>query len=125
MHAHELLVRGALDRLEAQDIDGYVDCFTGDVVLTNPLGTVSGRVEFRAYHEAFSAFSSHSRRVEHVVVSGDNVAVWTRFGGTVAATGRSFEVEGCVIFGVRDGLVCSLTEYLDVTPIQEAFEPRA
>jgi ketosteroid isomerase-like protein len=124
MHANERLVRDALDRLEAKDVNGYVDCFTDDVVLTNPLGTVSGKAELRAYH-AFSALSSHCRRVEHVVVSGDDVAVWTRFGGTVAATGRSFEVEGCGIFSLRDGLVCSLTEYLDVTPIQEAFEPRA
>ena len=117
MHEHELLVRGAFDLLEAGDLDGYVAYLTDDVVQTNPFGVFRGTAEVLAYHrQTFEeTLAAHFRHVEHLLVSGDSVAVWLSFGGTVAATGRSFEVEGCVILDVRDGKVCAITEYVDFT----------
>ena len=123
MHEYELLVRGAFDLLEAGDLEGYVACLTDDIVQTNPSGVFRGKAEVLAYNHRTlrETLTGHFRRVEHLVVSGESVAVWLTFGGTVAATGRSFEVEGCVIFDVRDGKVCAVTEYVDFTEAQAAF----
>ena len=123
MHEYELLVRGAFDLLEAGDLEGYVARLTDDIVQTNPSGVFRGKAEVLAYnHQALrETLAAHFRRVEHLVVSGESVAVWLTFGGTVAATGRSFEVEGCVIFDVRDGKVCAVTEYVDFAETQAAF----
>ena len=84
--------------------------------MTNPIGVFRGKAEVLAYnHQTLrETLAAHFRRVEHLVVSGESVAVWLTFGGTVAGTGRSFEVEGCVIFDVRDDKVCAVTEYVDL-----------
>jgi ketosteroid isomerase-like protein len=121
---HGELVRTAIGHLEAHDIERYVAVCTADVVSTTPLGTARGRVELAAYlQNAFDGIPDHWRRIERLVVSGDDVATWVRFGGTAAATGRSFELEGCTVFGVRDGLISSITEYVDLQPAYEAFTP--
>ena len=124
MHEYEGLVRGALDVLEAGDLEGYVACFTEDIVQTTPLGVFHGKAEALAFlQRSFrDTLAAHFRRVEHLLVSGESVAVWLTFGGTVAATGRSFEVEGCTIFDIRDSKVCAITEYIDFTEAQAAFD---
>jgi ketosteroid isomerase-like protein len=123
MHEYESLVRHAFDLLEHGDLEGYVACFTDDIVQTNPVGVFRGKADVLAYNHQMlrETLAVHFRRVEHLVVSGESVAVRLAFGGTVAATGRSFEVEVCAIFDVRDGKVCAVTEYVDFTEAQAAF----
>jgi ketosteroid isomerase-like protein len=122
LHLHEQVVREALARLnEARDVEGYVACCTDDVVFTSTLGIARGKAEFRAFHDSFELLSKRSARIERLLVSGDSVAVWQTSAGTVAATGRSFEVEVCGIFDVRDGKICAVTEYVDAGPIVAAF----
>jgi len=126
MHRHEVLVRAALARLnEVNDIEGYVDCCTDDVVFTSPLGVARGKADFLAFHSTFELLSHRYARIERLLVSEDSVAVWSTSGGTVAATGGSFEVEACTIFEVRDDKLCAVTEYADVTAVLAAFETRA
>jgi ketosteroid isomerase-like protein len=122
MHRHERLVRDALAHLnEARDIEGYAACCTDDVVHTHPQGVSRGKAEFLAFHSAFALLSHRSSRIERLLVSGDSVAVWSTSGGTVAATGRSFEIEVCTIFDVRDDKICALAEYADFTTVMAAF----
>ena len=123
MHEYEGLVRGALDVLEAGDLEGYVACFTEDIVQTTPFGVFHGKAEVLGFlRQTFvETLAAHFRRVEHLLVSGETVAVWLTFGGTVAATGKSFAVEGCSIFRIRDDKVCGISEYLDFTEAQAAF----
>ena len=126
MHRHESLVRGALDRLnEANDIEGYVACCTDDVVFTYPLGVARGKAEFLAFHSSFALLSHRYARIERLLVSGDSVALWQTSAGTVAATGRSFEVEVCGIFDVRADKICAVVEYADYTTIVAAFAAQA
>jgi ketosteroid isomerase-like protein len=125
MHAHERLVRSALERLEAFDMEGYADCCTDDVVFTHPLGVARGREEFLQFHSAFHALSERYRRDERLLVSNNAVAVWITSGGTVAATGRSFEIQACTIFDIEDGKICAITEYADFGPVVAAFTPSA
>src|SRR5262245_19057985 len=126
MHAHERLVRDALERLnQANDIEGYVDCCTDDVVLTNSLGVARGKAEFLAFHSSFELLSHRYAPIERLLVSDDSVAVWQTSGGTVAATGVSFEIEACTIFDVRDDKICAVTEYSDLTSVVAAFSEHA
>lgn len=123
MHEHERLVLSALERLDAMDIEGYADHCTDDVVHTHPSGVSRGRDEFVAFHSAFHLLADRYRRDQRILVSGDSVVVWITSGGTVAATGKSFEVEACTIFDIRDGKICALTEYADFGPVIAAFTP--
>jgi ketosteroid isomerase-like protein len=122
VHPHERLVRGALERLNvARDVEGYGACCTDDVVFTSPLGGARGKAEFLAFHASFVLLSRRDARIERLLVSGDAVAAWTTSAGTVAATGRSFEVEVCTIFDIRDGKIGAVTEYVDPAPVFAAF----
>lgn len=123
MHPHERLVRSALERLEAFDMEGYADHCADDVVFTHPMGVARGRAEFLQFHSTFHALSDRYRRDERLLVSNDSVAVWITSGGTVAATGRSFEIQACTIFDVDDGKISAITEYADFGPVVAAFTP--
>jgi ketosteroid isomerase-like protein len=109
----EAVVREALDRLNEHDLDGYYDLCTDDFLYVGT-STRHGKDEARAIDQPlFDAIPDHWRRVERLLVSGDAVAVWLRFGGTPVATGRAFDAELCDIIVVRDGLIQSLTMYAD------------
>ena len=123
MHPHEQLVRTALERLDAMDIEGYADHCTDDVVHTHPRGVSHGRAEVLAFHAAFHQLSDRYRRDQRLLVSGDSVVVWITSGGTVAATGKSFETQACTIFDIRDDRISALTEFADFGPVLAAFTP--
>ncbi len=124
MADHSEVVLGAFERLNAQDLGGFVAACTDDVVSISPLGTVHGRSEFQSYLDTgFAGMSHHWRRVERLIVSGDDVATLLRFGGTIESTGKSFEVEVITVFGIRDGHIASIDEYADYEPAFAAFVP--
>ena len=123
MHPHEQLVRSALERLEAFDMEGYADHCTDDVVHTHPGGVSRGRAEVLAFHSTFHQLSDRYRRDQRLLVSNDSVVVWITSGGTVAATGKSFEIQACTIFDIRGDKICALTEYADFGPVIAAFAP--
>lgn len=121
MAGHEDIVREALDALNRHDVDGYVACCAPDIVTTNELGVVIGTDDTRASVGVFDSMTEHWRRIERVIVLGDNVAVWLTFGGTVRSTGRTFEVEGVSVFGIEDGRIRSVTEFIEFAPVIAAF----
>jgi ketosteroid isomerase-like protein len=117
------IVEAALQSLNDHDLDGYYALCADDF---RYVGTEErrGKAEARAVDEpVFAAVPDHWRRFDQVIVSGDTVVVWGTFGGTVAATGKSFEVEACNVIEVRDDLIQSLTMYADWSGLTDAFTP--
>ena len=123
MDHREALVRDALARLDAHDVEGYLEHMTDDVVSTTPVATCRGKDEFRGYLTRLDGIPDHWRRIERLVVSGDSVATWLTFGGTVAVTGRSFEMEGCTVWDTADGRIRTISEWFDVEPMWTAAAP--
>ena len=118
------LVRAALDRLNEHDLVGYYALMTDDVVNTHGLGTFRGKEAVAATADAaFATMSDHWRRIDRLLVSGDEVAVWLTFGAVVAKTGRPFELEACTIYTIRDGAIAAITEYADWSAAFAAAEP--
>jgi ketosteroid isomerase-like protein len=115
----ESVVVAAFDRLNAHDLEGYYDLCADDF---RYVGTTvrEGKAEARAVDEPFFAqLPDHWRRIDKLLVSGNTVAAWLTFGGTPAASGRSFEAEFCDVIEVEDGLITSLTMYGDWPALME------
>jgi ketosteroid isomerase-like protein len=115
MQDNVAVVLGGLDRLNANDLDGYFDLLADDMVLTSGLiGHHQGKQAVcNAIRDGLGALTdTHWRRVEKVAVLGDSVAVWLSFGGTFSETGESLAVEACSVFEVRDGRIAATREYL-------------
>lgn len=106
------LVRAAFEHLNAHDLDAYYALLTDDVVSIGVTGRFEGKDAMRAgIGLSFDAIPDHWRRVERIAVSDNSVATWITFGGTVAATGESVEIEACVIWDVEGGRIRSIREY--------------
>ena len=106
------LVCAAFEHLNAHDLDAYYALLADDVVSIGLTGRFDGKDAMRAgIGLSFDAIPDHWRRVERMAVSGDSVATWITFGGTVAATGEPIELEGCVIWDIQDGRICAIREY--------------
>lgn len=117
-------VIGALDLLNDHDVEAYLAACTEDVVSRSPMGEFRGVEANRAYFSGLDAIPDHWRRVERTLVSGNDVATWFRWGGTVEATGRSFDIEGCTIFTVDDdGRISVVVEHWPADSLAEAFNP--
>jgi ketosteroid isomerase-like protein len=115
MQDNVAVVLGGLERLNANDLDGYFDLLADDVVLKSAfVGKHQGKQAVcKAIRDACQALSTtHWRRVEKVAVLGESVAVWLSLGGTFSATGESVAVEGCSVFDVRNGRIAATREYV-------------
>ncbi|MDP1792589.1 MAG: nuclear transport factor 2 family protein [Acidimicrobiales bacterium] len=113
----------ALDRLNEHDLEGYYALCADDFTYTGT-GTRRGKDEARATDEPlFAALPDHWRRIEKLLVSGNTVVVWLTFGGTPAATGKSFESEFCDVIEVDNGLITSLTMYADWPTLMSKLAP--
>ena len=123
MHDPESLVRAALALLNEHDVEGYVDMCADDFVMTSELGRFTGKAELRAALSPFADIPDHWRTIERIEVDGGSVSVWLRFGGTFASTGRAFEMDGCTVWTVRDGLLSSATEHGSYQPAIDASRP--
>src|SRR4051794_15483898 len=100
MRDQRLTVEHAFDRLNAHDLNGYYSLLAEDVVYTGS-AVRHGRGEARAFDQrVWEAVPDHWRTVEKLLVSGDVVAAWIKFGGTVERTSRRFGLEFCDIIEV-------------------------
>jgi ketosteroid isomerase-like protein len=116
------VVAAGLERLNADDFDGYYALMGEDIVSTNELGTLTGKAQFTAgTSENFTMLSEHWRRVEKMAVSGNYVATWLTFGCVTAESGQRCEVEGCTVWEVQDGLIRSIREIFDWRPLLTAL----
>lgn len=120
----EAIVVGALELLNSHDVEAYLAACSHDIVSRCPMGEFSGVQANRTYLSGLDAIPDHWRRVERSLVSGNDVATWLRWGGTVEATGRSFDIDGCTIFTVDDdGRISAIVEYWSWDRLVEPFRP--
>ncbi|MGH9026895.1 MAG: nuclear transport factor 2 family protein [Acidimicrobiia bacterium] len=116
------VVLGAFQALNDHDLERYAGLLAEDVEERHPY-QLTGREAVTAGDRAtLELIPDHWRKIDRLLVDGDNVAFWLRFGGTVAATGKSFEVEICGIVKVRDGKITTWDFYTARAPLATAME---
>lgn len=126
MHTHRPLLDQAVAVYNDGDLDGYVDLYTGDAVLTTPEGTFKGRTELRErFARELDALSDIRFDVISYVENGDTFADEFVFAGThsgpllmpdgteLPATGRRIEIRGMEMVQVRDGRMVVDNLYYD------------
>jgi ketosteroid isomerase-like protein len=115
------VVETAIARLTAHDLDGYYELLADDVTYRDASLECHGKGEVRALDEpVFTLIPDHWRRIDKLLVSGNVVAMWGTFGGTLSTTGTAIEVEACVINDVCDGKIRSIVTYADWSSLLDA-----
>lgn len=88
-----------------------------------PLYRVEGlAATIEADRPLFEQLSHHWRKIDRCLASGDNVVIWLLFGGTLASTGRDFEIEVCDIFTVKGEKITALQIYGDFSAMLQAMQ---
>lgn len=114
-------LRHMVERVNARDLDGYMDGYAEDVVLHGYPPGVEDRESARAFYGQFlAAFPDIDLSLHQTLAEGDLVATRYVIRGThsaeffgVPATGRRVEVEGQSIFRFRDGKIAERWQSLD------------
>lgn len=126
MGTHRALLDRAVAVYNDGDLDGYVDLYTDDAVLTTPEGAFKGRKELRErFAREMNALSDFRFDVVSYVEAGDMFADEFVFAGThtgplllpdctqLPATGRRVEVRGMEMVQLRDGRMAVDNLYYD------------
>jgi steroid delta-isomerase-like uncharacterized protein len=114
-------IRRAVERMNAHDLDGYMEAYADDVELHGYPPGVEGRDGARAFYGQFlEAFPDAKLELFETVREGDLGAVRYVLSGThsaeffgVPATGRQVSVDGQSIFRFRDGKIVERWQSLD------------
>jgi steroid delta-isomerase-like uncharacterized protein len=114
-------IRSAVERMNAGDLDGYMEVYADDVELHGYPPGVEGREGARAFYTQFrAAFPDLNLEVFETVEEGDLTAVRYAFSGThsaeffgVPATGRQVRVDGQSIFRFSGGKIVTRWQSLD------------
>lgn len=86
----------------------------------SPIGTLREREALKANEIPLpQAMSSQRRRIERLVVSGNEVA-WLTSGGTVLATGKVLETEVCNVLTFDGDRIVEWRAYADYSKVMEA-----
>lgn len=118
------LVRRYVERYNANDVDGMLDCCAENVVfetISNPGGSIrlNGKQEMREVIEATTrAFRERRHEVVAILVEGHRAAAETAFSG-VAATemgqyvrpGEHVSIRGASMFEVSDNKLVRICDY--------------
>lgn len=120
------LLERAVAVYNAGDLDGYVDLYADDAVLTTPEGTFKGRDEIRArFARELTALKDVSFKVVSYVEDGNRFADEFVFAGThtgpllmpdgtqLPATGRRVEIKAMEMVEVHDGKMIVDNLYYD------------
>ena len=118
------LVRRYVERYNANDVDGMLDCCADDVVfetITNPGGSLrlNGKDEMREVIEATTrAFRERRHEVVAILVDGQRAAAETLFSGVAAAElgqyvrpGEHVSIRGATMFELRDDKLSRICDY--------------
>jgi steroid delta-isomerase-like uncharacterized protein len=118
------LVRRYVERYNANDVDGMLDCCAEDVVfesVTNPGGSIrlNGKNEMREVIEATTrAFRERKHEVVAILVDGQRAAAETLFSGVAAAElghyvrpGEHVSIRGATMFELRDDKLARICDY--------------
>ncbi|SDD44572.1 ester cyclase [Rhodococcus tukisamuensis] len=115
------LVRWAIGRLNAKDIDSLRTFWTANSVVHFPTGTCRGTADIAAYFEqVFAAVPDFDLEIESIAQSGGDVFVHWHLTGRhvgplfgIAGTGRRIDFEGIEHFVIADGKVVTNTVRYD------------
>ena len=126
MTSNRDLLDHAIEIYNAGDLDGYVELYRDDAVLTTPEGTFKGRAEIRErFARELTALSDYSFTLVSYVESGDLFADEFVFGGThtgpltlpdgttVPPTGNRVEIKAMEMVEVDDGKMVVDNLYYD------------
>ncbi|MDP3492671.1 MAG: nuclear transport factor 2 family protein [Hyphomonadaceae bacterium] len=118
------LVRRYVERYNANDVDGMLDCCSDDVVfetITNPGGSLrlNGKEEMREVIEATTrAFRERRHELVAILVDGQRAAAETLFSGVAAAelghhvrSGEHVSIRGATMFELRDDKLARICDY--------------
>jgi steroid delta-isomerase-like uncharacterized protein len=118
------VVRRYVERYNASDVEGMLECCAEDVVfetITNPGGSLKlkGKHEMREIIEATTrAFRESRHEVVAIIVDGQRAAAETVFSGVAAADlgqnlrpGEHVSIRGATIFEVRDNRLARICDY--------------
>lgn len=115
------VVLQVFEALNDHDLERYAALLAEDVEERHPYQLTGRDAVIAGDRATLELIPDHYRKIERLLVDGDNVAIWLRFGGTIAATGESFEVEICGVAEVRDGKITRWNFYTDRTPMTQAM----
>lgn len=122
----EARARSFFDLAHARDDDALAALYTPDAQYVRSDGVATGPNEIVAYLRGImSAFPDHAARVDGVIVADDAVTLeWTETAthtapyegamGTIAPTGKSFEVKVVEVFRFEGDRIKSQHEYYDL-----------
>lgn len=126
MSSNRDLLDRAVDVYNAGDLDGYVDLYSDDAVLTTPEGVFTGRSGIRdRFARELTALSEIAFTLVSYVEADDRFADEFVFSGThtgpllmpegseLPATGRRVEIKGMEMVVVRDGKMLVDNLYYD------------
>ena len=118
------LVRRYVERYNANDVDGMLDCCAENVVfetISNPGGSIrlNGKAEMREVIEATTrAFRERRHEVVAILVEGQRAAAETAFSGVAAAElgqfvrpGEHVSIRGASMFEVSDNKLVRICDY--------------
>lgn len=118
------LVRRYVERYNANDVDGMLDCCAENVVfetISNPGGSIrlNGKAEMREVIEATTrAFRERRHEVVAILVEGQRAAAETAFSGVAAADlgqyvrpGEHVSIRGASMFEVSDNKLVRICDY--------------
>lgn len=101
------------------DWDAWTDLFTPDLVMDEQLaGHIEGRDALREIMRGFPAmYASFSNRPKHVLVDGDQAAVFSRIEATTAA-GGTIEADVVNYFRLDGDRIAYLANIHDTVPFR-------
>lgn len=127
--ANEELIRTFLDHFAKLDVKSLNELVTDDLVWKVPGGLpISGVYESKSrfisefLYGAAALFENGSLRFEvtHLHTAGD-VVVAEYVGVGRSAKGKPYRNEYCLIFGLREGKISAVREYLDTAHVAEVL----
>lgn len=118
------LVRRYVERYNANDVDGMLDCCAENVVfetISNPGGSIrlNGKAEMREVIEATTrAFRERRQELVAILVDGQRAAAETAFSGVAAAElghyvrpGEHVSIRGASMFEASDDKLVRICDY--------------
>lgn len=112
------IVSRQLERLNAQDIEGFLEFCEEDAVFTFPGNSLFGGVHqgkeqiSRFFSMLFQIITDLRFDQKHIMVFGDWVAIeWEDFGHTFR--GEPFDNKGVTVMHLRDGRQIEMRDHLD------------
>ncbi len=124
MASPKTIVQTYLERYNARDIDGMLECVTDDIVFENISNTgQSMRLEGKAAmgevaRLSGNAFSYRRQTLLSFVAEEAHAAAEIAFEGKAAVdlpngarAGETIEIRGASFFEFRDGLLCRIADY--------------